>query len=46
MDYYKLEDRFQIKAFSGSYIREVADKETAYNEGRLYLEIKSPLVLK
>ena len=33
----KLEDRFQKKAISGSHIREIADKKTAYNKGRLYL---------
>ncbi len=33
----KLEDRFQKKAISGSHIHEIADKKTAYNEGRLYL---------
>jgi len=32
----KLEDRFQKKAISGSHIRKIADKKTAYNEGRLY----------
>jgi len=32
-----LEDRFQKKGhFSIAYIRELADKKTAYNEGRLY----------
>jgi len=25
------------KAISGSHIRDIADKKTAYNEGRLYL---------
>ncbi len=32
----KLEDRFQKKAISGLHICEIADKKTAYNEGRLY----------
>ncbi len=33
----KLEDRSQKKAISGSHLLEIADKKTAYNEGRLYL---------
>ncbi len=32
----KLDDRFQKKAISGLHIREIADKKTAYDEGRLY----------
>jgi len=31
----KLEDRFQKKAIFQSHICKVADKKTAYNEGRL-----------
>jgi len=34
----KLEDWFQKKAISGSHIRKIADKKTAYNEGHLYFE--------
>jgi len=34
-DYCKLEDRFQKKVISGSHIRKIADKKTAYNEGGL-----------
>jgi len=37
MDDCKLEDRFQKKAIPGSNILEIADKKTAYNEGRLYV---------
>jgi len=33
----KLEDRFQKKAISGSNILKIADKKTAFDEGRLYL---------
>ncbi len=32
----ELEDRFQKKAIFKSHIPEIADKKTAYNEGRLY----------
>ena len=32
----KLEDRFQNKAISQSDICKIADKKTAYNDGRLY----------
>ncbi len=32
----KIEDRFLKKAIFQSHIREIADKKTAYNEGRLY----------
>jgi len=31
----KLEDRFQKKAISQLYIREIEDKNIAYNKGRL-----------
>jgi len=34
----KLEERFQKKAIFQLHIREIADKKTAYNEGRLYLK--------
>jgi hypothetical protein len=35
-DYHKLEDRFQKKAIFQLHICKIADKKTAYNEGRLY----------
>ncbi len=38
-DYCKLEEMFQKKAISGSHIREIADKNTTYNEGRLYVRL-------
>jgi len=33
------------KVISGSHIREIADKKTAYNEGRLYLLVDVLLAL-
>jgi hypothetical protein len=35
----KLEDSFQKKAIFQSHIGKFADKKTAFNEGRLYLEL-------
>jgi len=35
-DHCKLEDRFQKQTICGSHICKIADKKTAYNQGRLY----------
>jgi len=44
-DYCKLEDRFQKKVISGSHIREIAEKKTAYKSDKTKPYLRKVLYL-